>query len=209
MEILVRKCISFGFELHQPARGPAHACSRFDDRLDHGRQVCRIRQRSKGRCIVEGGTTVDAARGREFKGHAIVVLNRRAVAIPLQLAGPSEIQRHQLKARRHRPRVADIRQECRDGPEPEMPANTVETRFDGRAVGSDEKQVGGADQPHRPFRKHRGEGPHDRAEIGVADIVRVRPLTEKAVRFQTRARRLEKLPREQRGDAGHPGIGRF
>ena len=77
-----------------------------------------------------------------------------------------------------------------------MAANAVEVWFDRRAVGADQKQIGRAHQPHRAFWKDRRERPHDRSQIALADVVRMRPLTQEPVGLQARARRLEELPRE-------------
>ena len=60
-----------------------------------------------------------------------------------------------------------------------------------------------------PSGNDRQEGRDDRSQIGVADVVGVRPLAQHAARREPRARAFEELAREERRDARHPRVRRL
>jgi hypothetical protein len=53
------------------------------------------------------------------------------------------------------------------------------------------------------------EGRHDRSEVAFADRVGVRPLADDTAGGEARLCPLEELAREERGDAGNPGVRRL
>ena len=89
-----------------------------------------------------------------------------------------------------------------------LPGGADAGQTPGQRLGRAHQQhVGLADQPQCPIGEHGEKRRHDRAQIGFADVVGMRPLAQHAARRQPRLRDLEELACEERGDAGHPRVG--
>ena len=73
-------------------------------------------------------------------------------------------------------------------------------------VGTNQQQIAVPHQPDADLRKHRGKRGHDRPQIGVANVIGVRPLAEETPWPEPRLCRFEELAGEERGDPRHPRV---
>ena len=172
----------------------------------------------------------DGVRPGLGEGESTQLVDERRAPCREQASGGRELERRRIVSldasvgrKRHQVRVAgDVqpqergRFQNRDGCEVGRNALTfprgrqrAEPRRGLALARTDQQHVALADEPEARPGEHGDERGDNGCEVRRTQLVRVGPLTEQPAGSEAVTRRGERLPREERRDAGHPQVGRF
>src|SRR6185369_14670156 len=140
----------------------------------------------------------------ELERHPIIVLDCRSFTVVRYLSGPAGKQREKRERFLYSYRAKIV---AHAWPPPRR-RNIFQAWLD-RLGRPDQQQIAFSDEPHRGIGKHRVKRRDDRAEISLAHVVCVRPLTEDATGCEPPTNSREELLREERSHTRHPGVRRF